>query len=611
MEAAPARMNGAEADRELAALIDQPGPAQGAPQARAPDPGPAPGGAGAADMADSLGFPDVPRLELEQLLLQLIDRADDVLVAQGRLRGLLRANALVAGTLSLPVVLRQIVRAARDLLGARYAALGVLGRDGELEQFVHAGMNDELVKKVGELPRGRGILGLLIREPVPIRLSDLNAHPASAGFPPGHPPMTGFLGVPVRIGEEVFGNLYLTERSRGGEFTAEDEHLAIALAAAAGAAISNARRFAESEQRRRWLDASGELTPLLLSGQPGQPDMLITKHAAAAAEADFATLAAPYGADQVIVTGATGAVAANLMNRTAPLAESLAGQAILTGKPSLVAGDRREAATDALDADTGPLMIVPLAAGDQVRGALMLGRLAGRPGFTETDLDMAASFAGHAAVALELARARADQITLARMEDHDRIAGDLHDHVIQELFALGMTLQSHATRADPATAERTNGYVDTLDEVITKIRTSIFGLRQPCHAPAGLPGRLLEIVEEHTPQLGFTADISFAGRVDLNMNTALADDILAVTREALSNCARHAHATAISVSLALQDGLITMDITDNGRGPGTPARSSGLTNMRRRAERNGGSFQLTAPGSGGTHLTWTARSGGP
>jgi signal transduction histidine kinase len=592
----------------LSELSDQPGTAPGVPQARAPDLGPALGGAGAADMAGSLGFPEVPRLELDQLLVQLEDRADDVLAAQGQLRGLLRANALVAGDLSLPVVLRQIVRAARDLLSARYAAIGVLGRDGGLEQFVHTGMDDELVKKVGELPRGRGILGLLISEPVPIRLADLNAHPASAGFPPGHPPMTGFLGVPVRIGAEVFGNLYLTEHSRGGEFTADDEQLAVALAAAAGAAIANARRFAESEQRRRWLDASGELMTVLLSGQPEQADLLITKHAAAAAEADFATLAVPYGADAVIVTGVIGTPAANLVNRTAPLADSLAGQAILTGKPNLVTGYRRAADTDALSADTGPLMIVPLAAGERIRGALMLGRLATRPGFTETDLDMAASFAGHAAVATELARARADQITLAQAEDHDRIAGDLHDHVIQELFALGMRLESHAARSDPAAAELINGYVDTLDDVIKKVRTSIFGLQQPCLAPVGLPGRLLEIIEEHTPQLGFTADISFAGRLDLTMNAGLTDDILAVTREALSNCARHAHATAVSISLALQDGLITLDITDNGRGLGTPARSGGLTNMRRRAERNGGTFQATAPDSGGTRLTWTALS---
>ena len=419
--------------------------------------------------------------------------------------------------------------------------------------------------------------------------------------------MASFVGVPIRIGTEVFGNLYLTERSQGGEFTAEDEELAIALAATAGAAIANARRFAESEQRRRWLDASSELTPLLLSGEAGQPHALITQHAAAAAEADFAALAVPHGADQVIVTGVTGALTAGMMNRTAPLANSLAGQAIVTGKPSLVTGDRLHAVAAALSADIGPLIVVPLAAGAQIRGALMLGRLAARPGFTETDLDMAASFADHAAVAMELAQARTDQITLAQAEDHDRIAGDLHDHVIQELFALGMTLQGRAARSDPATAERINGYVDTLDEVIKKIRTSIFGLHQPRQVPEGLPARLVEIIDEHAPQLGFTAGISFAGPLEPGPDEALAHDILAVTREALSNCARHAHATAISVSLALQDGLIPLDITDNGRGLGTPARSSGLTSMRRRAERNRGDFQLITPGSGGTHLTWTAR----
>ncbi len=257
------------------------------------------------------------------------------------------------------MVLRQIVAAARDLAGARYAALGVLGRDGELEQFVHEGMDEELAGRIGELPRGRGILGLLISEPVPLRLADLSGHPASAGFPPGHPPMTGFLGVPVRIGEEVFGNLYLTERSRGGEFTAEDEQLAIALAAAAGAAIANARRFAESEQRRRWLDASAELTPLLLSAAAVGPHALITQLAAAAADADFATLAIPHGADQVIVAGE---LAAGMMNQIEPLADSLAGQAILTGKPSLVTGEGRRAAAAVLSAGTGPLIVVPLTA---------------------------------------------------------------------------------------------------------------------------------------------------------------------------------------------------------------------------------------------------------
>jgi signal transduction histidine kinase len=569
----------------MSTRIDIPADPVRADEPRSPPAADIPGGARAADAAGGLGFPDIPRLELDQLLVQLVDRADDVLATQGRLRGLLRANALIAGELSLPVVLRQIVAAARDLVGARYAALGVLGRDGELEQFVHAGMGEELVARIG----------------------DLSGQPASAGFPPGHPPMTGFLGVPVRIGEEVFGNLYLTERSRGGEFTADDEQLAIALAAAAGAAIANARQFAESEQRRRWLDASAELTSLLLSGKAMQPHALITQLAADAADADFGMLAVPHGADQVIVTSVTGELAAGMMNQVEALADSLAGQAILTGKPSLVTGGGRDAVAAALGTGTGPLIVVPLAAGERVRGALLLGRVAARPGYTGTDLDIAAAFAGHASMTMELAQVRADQITLAQVEDHDRIADELHDHVIQELFALGMRMQGHAARTDPGTAERVNGYVDTVDEVIKKIRTSIFGLHQPHRTPAGLPARVMEIIDEHTAQLGFTAGIRFAGPLDPGPEEALAHDILAVTREALSNCARHARATAVTISLVLQDGLIALDITDNGRGLGKLARSSGLSSMRRRAERNGGTFQLTTPANGGTHLAWTAR----
>ena len=574
---------------------------------QAPSVAQAAAGVGAVEAAGGLAFPDMPRLELDELLVQLVERAGDVLAAQGRLRGLLRANALVAGELSLPVVLRQIVGAARDLLGARYAALGVLGRDGELEQFVHAGMDDGVVAGIGDLPRGRGILGLLIRDPAPIRLASLSDHPAAAGFPPGHPPMGGFVGVPVRIGEEVFGNLYLAERIAGGEFSADDEQLAIALAAAAGAAIANARRYAESEQRRRWLDASAQLTPLLLAGDRERPHALIAGHAADAADADFAVVAVPGGdPGEVTVTGAAGPLAAGLVNRTAPLAGSLAGQVILSGKPSLITGGRLKEAVAALGVGVGPLVAVPLAAGERVLGALLLGRAAARPGFAESDLGMAASFAGHAAVTMELAEARADQILLAQVEDHERIAGDLHDHVIQELFALGMKLQSQAARSDPATAARVNGYIDTLDEVIKKIRASIFGLQQPLQRPVSLQSRVMEIVDDHAPQLGFTAAVSFTMPPSPDLGETLAHDILAVTREALSNCARHARATALSISLALADGLITLDITDNGRGLGTPARSSGLASMRRRAENNGGTLQITEPPGGGTRLTWTA-----
>ncbi len=256
-----------------------------------------------------------------------------------------------------------------------------------------------------------------------------------------------------------------------------------ALAMAADAAIANARRFAESEQRRRWLAASGELTSVLLSDGVAQPATLIAQHAAGAAAADFAVLWDRHEAGQVIVTGVSGAPAVGLLNRRAPLAGSPAGQAILTGQPSLVTGDRREPAGAVPGAGIGSLIVVPLAAGGRIRGALELGRLATGPQFTGIDLGMAASFASRAAVALERTQARADQIVLARVEDHDRIAADLHDHVIQELFALGMRLQGQAGRGDLATAEQINGYAGSLDEIISRIRTSIFGLRQPQPTP--------------------------------------------------------------------------------------------------------------------------------
>ena len=543
-----------------------------------------------------LDFVDVERLELDSLLQQLRDRADDVLGTQGRLRGLLRANAAVAADLSLPVVLHRVAEAARDLLDARHAAIGVIGRDGQLEHFVHVGMPVEIV------PRGRGVLGLLMTDPTPIRLADHASQSAPAGFPPGR-----FLGVPVRVGEAVFGNLYVTERTDGARFTAEDEQLATALAVAAGGAIANARLFTESEQRRRWLVASGELTNQLLSADTEQPLTVITEQAATAAGADFATLALAHGDDQVIVAAVSGVLATDLAGRTAPSETSLCGHAIRTGKPALIADYRDESPAIGVSVEMGPLLVVPLTAGEHTRGALTLGRLADRAGFTETDLNMAASFATQAAVALELSDAQDAHERLARAEDRDRIAGDLHDHVIQELFALGMGLQGLASLTDrPAHITRIVGYIDSLDHVISTIRGTIFQMQQPIgRDPTGLQARILDIATQHTPQLGYTPQLRFAGPLDLAVNEGLAADVLAVIREAISNCARHAHATRLEISIALAHDLLTLQITDNGHGLGTPTRSSGLTNMRRRAEHNHGTLAITTPDQGGTHLTWT------
>ena len=556
--------------------------------------------------AAGLDFPDVARLELDSLLRQLRDRADDVLGTQGRLRGLLSANAAVAADLSLPVVLHRVAESARVLLDARYAAIGVIGGDRKLEQFVHAGMASELVTEIGELPLGRGILALLISHPTPIRLADLASHPAAAGFRPGHPPTGSFLGVPIRVGDAVFGHLYVTERSDGGEFSAEDEQLATALAVTAGSAIANARLFTESEQSRRWLQASAELTNRLLTAGTEQPLRVIARHAAAAAEADFAILALPHGDDQIIVAAVSGTPAAGLATRIAPMDTSLCGRAIRTGKPALIADYRDEDPAIAVSVATGPLLVVPLTAGEQIIGALALGRIADRPALTDMDLSMAASFAAQAAVALELSIARDAHQSGARAQDHERIAGDLHDHVIQELFALGLGLQGLASVTDrPAHVTRITGYIDSLDNVISAIRATIFEMQPSRHDRAGLQARILDIATEHTAQLGYTPQLRFTGPIDLAVDETLAADVLAVTREAISNCARHAQATRLVISIGLAHNLLTLEITDNGCGLGTPTRSSGLTNMRRRAEQRHGSLAITTPDHGGTHLAWS------
>jgi len=388
-------------------------------------------------------------------------------------------------------------------------------------------------------------------------------------------------------------------------FTSDDEQLVTALAATAGVAIANARLFTESEQRRQWLTASGDLTHRLLAADTVHPLDWVTQTAVTAAAADMAAVVVAHGTDEVAVAAATGVHASEVLGRTADLDESPAGRVIRTGKAVLVTDYRTQADPLATGADIGPMMLIPLIAGEHTYGALAVGRVAGREGFTPGDLGMAASFGTHAAVALALADARDTELRVARLEDHDRIAFDLHDHVIGELFALGIGLQRLAGVTDTTTrVARINSYIDSLDRVVGTIRTTIFQL-QP-HDPAGLQARIVHIAQTHTEQLGYPPHLRFAGPIDLVVDEPLAADVLAVTREALSNCARHAHASIVDVSVRVAHDVLTLQITDNGHGIGTPTRSSGLTNMRRRAERHAGHLDITEPATGGTRLTWSA-----
>jgi signal transduction histidine kinase len=533
--------------------------------------------------------------------------------AEERLHTLLRASQWIVGDLALEVVLRRIVEAACELLQARYGALGVLDPEGQgLERFIHVGIDEPLAREIGDLPSGKGVLGALIEDPRPIRLEAIADDPRSVGFPAHHPPMGSFLGVPVLVREEVFGNLYLTER-RSGSFTEEDVELARSLAATAGVAIENARLFEEARRRQEWLQASAGTTVLILSSDAEQALDVVAGTIHRLAEADVVTVVLPTADGQRLsVPVAVGLEAESLMGSSYELEGTLTEQVLRTREPVMVSGpDDSEGRSIFLRrfVPAGPVMILPLSGRDGARGTLVVARLAGRPRFRPSDLETATTFANHAAVALELADARRAAQRMAIFEERDRIARDLHDHVIQQIFAAGMSLQCIGLGfGDGPEAQGVDAVVDSLDAAIKQIRASIYQLRDHL-GPQGLGIRaaVLEVVSEVAAGLETEAgpDVRFSGPVDTVVDAALAADVLAVVREALTNVSRHADAHEVLVGLTATSTLLELRVADDGRGVGTATRRSGLGNLRERAERRGGTcvVEELRPGVG-TVVRW-------
>ncbi len=555
-------------------------------------------------------FPQIARLELDDLLEQLVERAQDVMSTQGRLRGLLAATRAISSDLSLPVLLQRVVQSACDLVGARYGALGVIGPDRLLSEFITVGLDAKTIEAIGPYPRGKGILGLLISDPRPLRLAELNEHPQAVGFPANHPPMKSFLGVPVRVGEQVFGNLYLTEKIQQPAFTAEDEELLTALASAAGVAIDNARLYELEQRRQRWQTAAAEISRELLAGD-SDPLPMITERAREVGEADFAAILLQVaGTDELLVAAADGTGAAGLLGTLVPIDRSLAGKALVDGRDLVVADVRAtEQSYGAAGVPDGAGLLVRLPdTGEGMPGVLALSRTRGRRPFDTDEQDMIEGFADHAGVALKLAHAQEARRRLSLLEDRDRIARDLHDHVIQRLFAAGLGLTGLASRtAEPETRQRLTQYTDQLDDTIQAIRQTIFALQR--HRETGTQARVMGIVRDATGALGFAPDLRFEGPLDALLDSEIVDHVAAVVREALANAARHAGASSVSVILSAADGKnLAVSITDNGKGVGDPSRISGLGNMRARAEELGGSFAIVSPvkpGEGGTRIEWT------
>ncbi len=535
---------------------------------------------------------------------------------QGRLRGLVLANQAIVSNLPMSLLLRRTVEVACELAHARYGALGVRDQADGLEQFVHVGIAEEMVSRIGHLPEGRGMLGALIEDPRPIRLRTIAEDARSVGFPAGHPPMSSFLGVPIRVREEVFGNLYLTERA-DGEFTAEDEELVSALAATAGVAIANARLYEEARRRQDWLQASTEVSQRLLRTEGEDPLALIARKAQQVADAEV-VMVVLLGADgSYMVDVAAGDGAAELAGLAVPVQDTLFGLALDSGRPVLVEDitNNQDAAGLAEVANLGPVMVLPLGTSHQVRGALAVGRRAGRHRFDQADLEMATTFANHAALALELADARTHQEHILLLEDRDRIARDLHDHVIQRLFGVGLTAQSVAASLDdPGRAARLDQAVSDIDETIRQIRTSIFALRGPLGPETGtVRTRLLAVVGDVAPLLGLEPAVRFVGPLDAVVPEHVVEDLVAVLREGLTNAARHARASRVDVEITATTEELSLQVSDNGAGFSETARRSGLDNLSQRAQRHGGALTLTHSGvdessatpTEGTRLSWT------
>ncbi|WP_250213312.1 sensor histidine kinase [Acrocarpospora catenulata] len=556
-------------------------------------------------MTDGPSYPLMPGMRLDDLLSELQSRLEAVLATRDRMHALLEAVVSVGGGLELETVLRRIVETATHLVDAAYGALGVIGEERTLVEFVPVGLSQEEIARIEHWPHGLGLLGLLIKEPVPLRLARISDHPESYGFPPGHPPMGSFLGVPIRIRDEVFGNLYLTEKRGGREFDEEDQAVVTALATAAGVAIENARLYEETRRREIWLQASAEVTTSLLSGAGvGEVLAQVVRRAGEMADADIATILFPVGDDRLRVMIAQGAE--QLTGTEIPMGNSLAGTAYRTGEPHMAADlGTCDLELPGLEA-WGPAVAVPLGAAGSVRGVLAIGKRPGRMPYTLPILRMLKAFADQAAIALELAETRQHAERLGLLEERDRIAKDLHDVVIQRLFAVAMTLMSTVRLVDrPETSARLRHAIDELDETIRQIRSTIFALQPPQDIDEpSLRARIVEQVENARGHLGFMPGLRMEGRLDNAVPAPVADHLLAVLQEALSNVVRHAKASKAEVSAEVRDGQVILMISDNGVGLPPDGRRSGLRNLQERALRLGGECEAVALDVGGTRVTW-------
>ncbi|MDQ0770175.1 two-component system sensor histidine kinase DevS [Pseudarthrobacter defluvii] len=553
------------------------------------------------------------RRRTRELLREFVERADDLVRAQEHVEGLLGAVVSMTEDLTLEAVLDRLVQSACELVGARYGALGVIGDDQQLSHFITVGIDDEGARVIGDLPTDHGVLGQLIREPKPLHLHDLGEHPIAVGFPANDPPMNSFLGVPVRVRNEVFGNLYLTEKNGGQEFTGEDEDLAVALAAAAGVAIQNAKLFDDSTRRQRWLEAGMEVSDRL-KDQPRSDTENLDMIAERALNASGSVLSLIASACPDGTIRCRTSLGAQSVLRGQDLPDSSVVSTVLETGESKALGDPLQVFDPASAEKLGPVLVAALGSNSDGHrdSVLILARGSGGNRYTDVDVEQSAVFASRIGLTLDLLKANQLREEHALFIDRERIAADLHDLVIQRLFAAGLSIQGlRRYTSDPAAHERRIAAVTgELDDCIHQLRDTIYSLQAREPDKELLSGRVLRAVQEAANAAGFLPRIQLSGPVDDAVGGEVAEQLLRVLQESVSNAVRHSGSEDISILLATQEDEVVLTVSDNGRGFKDPQRVSGLNNMRNRAERLGGSCVIDSTPGKGTSVTWTAPAAG-
>lgn len=519
-------------------------------------------------------------------------------------------------------ILQSLVESARTITGAKYSALGIVDSHGKTLQFVFSGLSQSTAEKIGHPPLGKGMFSDIPPDDRLI-INDLETYGNRSSWPKFHPVMKNFLGVPIRAHGRVLGRLYLADKET--DFTELDGDNITLLGQAAAIAVENARLFEESNRRAQWIAASRSITATLLENSDEEESLeLISHEMRRVAHADVSLLVLPSIGDTWVCEIATGENSFEYIGLSFP-EDSYAQMVIREGNGMVT--DSTEAQNNRIVpelAHFGPALYAPMVARGETLGVIVLLRNPSSPSFDLSDLSMAENVAKQAALALELSENRQSDAEAELMEERARVARDLHDFAIQQLFATGMELSAArdtlaAEGVDLLLLEALDRGIGSIDESVTQIRQIIYSLRDP-NATVPLMSRLRHEFKQATNSLGFPLDVHIQHmeeiiddeeahtEIDDEIGSDIADDLVAVTRECLSNAARHSEATAVSVQLIINPTRVSLVIEDNGKGiSGQVSRRSGLSNLAARARRYHGSFSIHAGQDGtGTCIEWIA-----